>query len=133
MIKPSERIREILSNLFPQEKNFEDSVFPINTDYSLPFYEIDKKRIITYQTDGKSPQEFVGNNEMLRNFTFDVIVAAKDDKQAFAVSNMIFNYLRKYKDDEYVRIMPINDVSPMGINSKKYWLYVCSYGIINDN
>lgn len=133
MIKPSERIREILSNLFPQEKNFEDSVFPINTDYSLPFYEIDKKRIIIYQTDGRGPQEFVGNNEMLRNFTFDVIVAAKDDKQAFAVSNMIFNHLRKYKDNEYIRIMPINDVSPMGKNSKNYWLYVCSYGIIKDN
>lgn len=133
MIKPSERIREILSNLFPQEKNFEDSVFPINTDYSLPFYEIDKKRIIIYQTDGRVPQEFLGNNELLRNFTFDVIVAAKDDKQAFAVSNMIFNYLRKYKDDEYVRIMPLNDITPMGINSKKHWLYVCSYGIIKDN
>ena len=132
MIKPSEKIRNILSEVFPQEDDFEKSVFPINIDYSIPFYEIDKKRIIIYQTDGTDSQEFLGDNELLRNFNFEVIVSSYDSNEAFNISNFIYLYLRKYKDSDYIKITPIGDISPMGQNSKKLWLYGCTYSIMKN-
>lgn len=132
MIKPSEKIRNILSEVFPQNKNFEKSPFPINIDYSLPFYEIDKKRIIVYQTDGLDSQEFIGDEQLIRNFKFEVVVASNDSNEAFNISNFIYNYLRKYKDSEYIKITPVGDISPMGQNSKKMWLYACTYSIMKN-
>lgn len=132
MIRPSEKIRDILSEVFPQKKNFEKSAFPINIDYSVPFHEIDKKRIIVYHADGAKPQEFIGNEQLLRGINFEVVVASPSPTEAFNISNFIFGYLRKYKDSEYVKITPIDDVTPMGQNSKKLWLYGCSYNILKN-
>lgn len=127
--RPSKRIANILSNYFPQNKDFEKSIFPINIDYSVPFAEISKRRIIIYQTNGNDTLTFLGDKEDIRNFTFDVIVASDSADESFCVSNLIRNVLKKYKDAEYVRIKPINDISPMGKNAKKLWLYTCSYNI----
>ena len=87
MIKPSEKIRDILSSVFPQKKDFEKSPFPINVDYSLPFYEIDKRRIIVYQTDGARLQEFIGGEQLLRGINFDIVVASADSNESFNISN----------------------------------------------
>ena len=130
MIKPSEKIRDILSSVFPQNKDFEKSPFPINVDYSVPFYDIDKRRIIVYQTDGARPQEFIGGEQLLRGINFDIVVASPDSNESFNISNFILNYLRKYKDDEYVKITPVKDITPMGQNTKKLWLYNCTYNIL---
>ena len=129
MIRPSQKIANILKEYFPQEKNFERSIFPINIDFSVPFSDIDKRRIIIYQTDGRASMSFLGDKESIRNFTFDVIVASSDADESFTVSNMIRNILKKYKDEEYVKITPINDITPMGKNAKKLWLYTCSFNI----
>ena len=129
MVRPSQKIANILKEYFPQEKNFEKSVFPINIDYSVPFSDIDKRRIIIFQTDGKASMNFLGDKESIRNFTFDVIVASSDADESFTVSNMIRNILKKYKDEEYVRISALDDVTPMGKNVKKLWLYTCSFNI----
>ena len=129
MIRPSQKIADILSKYFPQEKNFEKSVFPINIDYSIPFSDIDKRRIIIFQTDSRASTNFLGDKESIRNFTFDVIVASTDANESFTVSNMVRNILKKYKDEEYVRISAIDDVTPLGKNAKKLWLYSCSFNI----
>ena len=129
MIRPSEKIRTILSDYFPQESNFETSVLPINTDFSVPFAEIDKQRIIIYQTSGRASLNCLENKKKIRNFTFDIVVAHPNNDDAFAISNMVYNILTKYKDSEYVSIYPVDDISPLGKNAKKLWLYSCTYNI----
>ena len=95
--RPSKRIANILSNYFPQEKDFEKSIYPINIDYSVPFSDISKRRIIIYQTNGNNTLTFLGDKEDIRNFTFDVIVASDSADESFCVSNLIRNILKNIK------------------------------------
>jgi hypothetical protein len=126
----TEQIRDILKPIFPQEKKFEKSQIPIYTNYSLSYQDIDTKRIIIYQGNSLAPQQFIGNKEIIRSLTFDILVACKDIDEGYNISNQIFNYLRKYVDGSNFMILPMTDIDTVGFNQKKFYIYTCSYGIL---
>jgi hypothetical protein len=134
-MRPSKILREYLLPYFPQNKaDFEKSEFPIYIDYSFSYDDVNNKRIVILQSNSSAPNVFIGGKELLRGNTCDIIVASKDADEAYEVSNRIFNRLRHCRG-EYgvVEILPINDIEPLGINSKRFYLYTCSFGIIKED
>lgn len=135
MEKPSEMIRNLISEIIPQnEEDFEKSNFPIYTDYSFQFDDINDKRIIVYQGKTNPPVAFVGDEQMMRLLSCDVVVASADFNESYTISNAIFNYLRKIKGNYgIIRIEASSDIEFLGINAKRLCLYSCSYAIIKEN
>lgn len=127
-LSQSEIIRELLSKIFKQKDNVEESELPIYVNYSIPYYEIDKSRIIIYNVDSLSPENFLGNEDILRTQGFSIVVSDKDDKVAFDRQNQIMDYLEHCGSfDDVIDIDAVSDIEPMGINPKKYYLYRCDY------
>ena len=120
---------------FPQnEDDFEKSNFPIYVDYSFEYDSMDTKRIVIVQSNSSVPNLFLGNKELLRGMTCDIIVASPNADEAYEVSERIFNRLRNCRgEDGIVQIVPINDIEPLGINAKRIYLYTCSFGIIKED
>ena len=120
---------------FPQnEDDFEKSEFPIYIDYSISYSDIDTKRIMILQSQSSQPELFLGNKELIRGNTCDIIVASPNADEAYEVSERIFNRLRNCRgEDGIVQIVPINDIEPLGINAKRIYLYTCSFGIIKED
>lgn len=134
-MRPSKIVRELLLPYFPQnEDNFEKSEFPIYVDYSFAYEDMDTRRILILQSNGPAPNIFLGGNEIVRGSTCDIVVASPDADEAYMVSNIIFNRLRKVKNDYGIlQIVPTTDIEPVGINSKRIYLYTCSYGILKED
>ena len=129
-LSQSELVRPIVARLFPQKQNVEDSEVPIYVNYSIPFYDVDKKRIMIYDANGLSPQYFLGDQDILRTQGLTVVVADKDSKVAYDRSNLIMDFLTSIKQyGDVVTIRAIEDIEPLGINPKKYYLYKCNYAI----
>ena len=130
-LSQSELVRPIVARLFPQKENVEDSDVPIYVNYSIPFYDVDKKRIMIYDANGLQPQYFLGDSEHLRTQGVTVVVADKDSKVAYNRANLIMDFLTSIKQQgDIVTIRAIDDIEPLGINPKKYYLYKCNYAII---
>ncbi len=126
----SEIIREYLKRLFKQKSDVEKSDIPIYVNYSVPFYEIDKKRIMVYDENTMAPRTFLGDNEILRVQGFSVVVADNNSKVAYDRANSIMEYLTAINQDgNIVTIRAISDIEYLGINPKKYFLYSCDYSI----
>lgn len=129
-LSQSEIVRTYLSRMFKQKRTVETSDIPIYVNYSVPFYEIDKKRIMVYDSNGLSPQYFLGDSEIIRTQAFIVIVADKDSKTAYERLNDITEYLTSINQDgEIITIRQVDDIEPIGINPNKYYLYRCSFAL----
>lgn len=134
-MRPSKIIENYILPYFPQnEDDFEKSEFPIYIDYSFSYNDLNTKRILILQSNSSIPNTFIGNKEILRGNTCDIIVASPDADEAYDVSNKIFNRLRHCRGENgVVQIVPVTDIEPLGINSKRLYLYTCSYGIIKED
>ena len=129
-LSQSELVRPIVARLFPQKENVEDSKVPIYVNYSIPFSEVDKERIMIYDANALSPQYFLGDQDILRTQGLTVIVAHKDSKEAYNRSNLIMDFITGVKQyGDIVSIRAIDDIEPMGFNPKKYYLYKCNFAI----
>ena len=127
-LSQSELVRPIVARLFPQDENVENSKVPIYVNYSIPFSDVDKERVMIYDANALSPQYFLGDKDILRNQGITVIVAHKDSKVAYDRSNLIMDFLTTIKQyGEIVSIRAIEDIEPIGFNPKKYYLYKCNY------
>ena len=130
-LSQSEIVRPIIARLFPQKENVEDSDIPIYVNYSIPFSDVDKKRIMIYDANALSPQYFLGDQDVLRTQGITIIVADKDSKVAYDRSNLIMDFLTSIKQyGDIVSIRALDDIEPIGFNPKKYYLYKCNYAII---
>lgn len=130
-LSQSEIVRPIIARLFPQKENVEDSDIPIYVNYSIPFSDVDKKRIMIYDANALSPKYFLGDQDVLRTQGITIIVADKDSKVAYDRSNLIMDFLTSIKQyGDIVSIRAIDDIEPVGFNPKKYYLYKCNYSII---
>lgn len=134
-MRPSKILRECLLPYFPQNKDdFEKSEFPIYIDYSFSYDDVENKRIVILQSNSSSPNVFIGGKELLRGNTCDIIVASKDADEAYEASERIFKRLINCRGDYgIVQIVPIKDIEPLGINSKRFYLFSCSFGIIKED
>lgn len=130
-LSQSEIVRPIIARLFPQEENVEDSKVPIYVNYSIPFSDVDKERIMIYDANALSPKYFLGDTDILRTQGLTVVVAHKESKVAYDRSNLIMDFLTSIKQyGDIVSIRAIDDIEPIGFNPKKYYLYKCNYAII---
>lgn len=134
-MRPSKILRELLLSYFPQnEDDFEKSEFPIYVDYSFAYEDMTTKRILILQSNGPAPNTFISGKEIIRGSTCDIVVASPDADEAYTVSNIIFNRLRKVRNDYGIlQIVPTTDIEPVGINSKRLYLYTCSFGILKED
>ena len=134
-MRPSKIFEQLLLPYFPQNKdNFEESKFPIYVDYSFAYEDMDTRRIVILQSNSSAPSIFLGGKEIIRGNTCDIVVASPDADEAYNVSNIIFNRLRSCRNQYgIVQILPLNDVEPLGINSKRIFMYTCSYGILKED
>ena len=120
--------RDLLARVFKQAKNVENSEIPIYVNYSIPYDNIDKRRIIIYDTDTLMPANFLGNKDVIRTQSFSVVVSDLDSQTAYDRANTILEYLEGVaQEGDIVDIDAINDIELMGMNEKKYYLYRCDY------
>jgi hypothetical protein len=127
-LSQSETARELLKQIFPQAEEVQESSMPIYVNYSVPFYEFDSPRVVIYDSATVAPRYFLGDNEVIRTQGFNIVVADKDSKVAYDRLNTIAVYLKSKKQiDDIIQIRITDDIEPMGINSKKYYLYSCNF------
>lgn len=127
-LSQSETARELLKQIFPQEEEVQESSMPIYVNYSVPFYEVDSPRIIIYDNATVAPRYFLGDSEVIRTQGFNIVVADKDSKVAYDRLNTIAIYLKSKKQiDDIIQIRITDDIEPIGINTKKYYLYSCNF------
>lgn len=129
-LSQSEVVREYLSKIFKQKTKIEESDIPIYVNYSIPYYNIDKKRIIIYDIDTLTPMNFIGRDDVVRTQGFSVVVSDSDSKTAYDRANSIMEYLTCIQQDgEVVGIDAVTDIDFIGINNKNYYIYRCDYVI----
>lgn len=135
ILRPSEILRQCLLPLFPQNsEDFAKSEYPIYIDYQFNFDSINDKRITILQSNSSAPSRFVENKEYITGNSCDIIVTCKDADEAYTVSQIIKKRLNKTRGlYGIVDIQPLTDIEPLGVNSKKLYMFTCSYGIIKED
>lgn len=134
ILRPSEILRQCLLPMFPQdETSVEKSEYPIYIDYSFSFDKTSNKRIVILQSSSAAPNRFIGNDEFVSGASCDIIVSSQNADEAYTISKVIEKKLNQIRNIYgIIDIQPLTGVEPMGINSKGFYMFSCTYGIIKE-